>query len=94
MRLSSASISLSSRVTSSAGTEKSSLRHTTNVKYELSSSRGVDSSRRMCCRPFSYSIVLRTANGSANPDDMKRCTVDVACPEAAVAAAGLAAVTA
>ena len=34
-------------MTSSAGTLKSSLRQTTNVKYEVSSSIGVDSSSRM-----------------------------------------------
>ena len=40
IRLSSAPIARSKRMTSSADTEKSSLRHTTNVKYEVTSSIG------------------------------------------------------
>ena len=35
-------------ITSSADTEKSSLRQTTNVKYEVTSSTGVESSNKMC----------------------------------------------
>jgi hypothetical protein len=42
---------MSKRMISSADTEKSSLRHTTKVKYEFRSSTGVEHSSRMWLRP-------------------------------------------
>ena len=84
----------SKRITSSDGTEKSSLRHTTKMKYEVTSSIGVDSSSRMCSRPVSYAMVLRQANGRANPLDILRVTAPVpGTPEVAAAISGLLTVT-